>query len=415
MRPRTFLIRRGYLSLLAVQFLGAANDNVLKQVLTFMVATGLWAGALGDGGQAIVGACLAVPFILFSAFAGQFADRHAKSRVILIVKIAEIPIVLVAGIGLLLGDLRLAILGFLLLATQSAFFGPAKYGVVPELVSDGDLPRANGVLNMMTNIAVIAGSVVAGPISDAYFPGDGTPPIRWIPLAVMLVVAVCGVLGALVMPRLAAQTPDLPFDRRFMASYASGLRDMSRGPLLAVAVAWAMFSLLGSIALLALPEYQQILQVPFRMISLLLGIMGLAVGLGSVLCGLFSGHRIRPVFVIPGGVGMAITFALLAIVPPTFTSVGVLIFLTGISAGFYIVPLQSLLQALSPDEERGRFLGMANGLSFAFILAASAIFYTCRQFLGMSATDVFLVCSALIIVTTGYAAWRIVPRVGRPG
>ncbi|MDD4786848.1 MAG: hypothetical protein PHO07_06705, partial [Pirellulales bacterium] len=104
------LFSRGFLSLLGTQFLGAANDNVLKQVLVFMVATGIWSGSLaegglGEGGQSLPALCLTIPFILFSGMAGQLADRFSKRLVMVAVKIAEVPIALLALVGLLAQNL----------------------------------------------------------------------------------------------------------------------------------------------------------------------------------------------------------------------------------------------------------------------------------------------------------------------
>src|SRR5210317_1688589 len=93
------LFSRGFLSLVATQFFGAMNDNVLKGVLTFMVIDGAWAGKLGAGGQGIVGICFTIPFIILSGYAGQMADRHSKRTVTRWVKIVEIPIAILAGIG----------------------------------------------------------------------------------------------------------------------------------------------------------------------------------------------------------------------------------------------------------------------------------------------------------------------------
>ncbi len=169
------ILKRGFLSLVATQFFGAMNDNVLKGVLTFMVIDGAWAGQLGTGGQGIVGICFTIPFILLSGYAGQLADRHSKRTVTMWVKIVEIPIALIAAIGFFTGNLWITLLALVALTCQSSFFGPAKYGMIPELVDDSDLSRANGTINMMTNVAVIVGTLVAGVVSDLYSPQQVRP------------------------------------------------------------------------------------------------------------------------------------------------------------------------------------------------------------------------------------------------
>ena len=188
------ILKRGFVSLIATQFFGAANDNILKGVLIFMLANGIWKGQLGAGGQGWASALFTIPFILLSGYAGRFADRNSKSWVTVWVKIIEIPIAVVGLIGFWVQNLWITLGALVALACQSAFFGPAKYGMIPELVETRDLSRANGFINMMTNIAVILGSLVAGQIAEAYYV-RGAPlseRMLWLPGVVMIVVAIRG-------------------------------------------------------------------------------------------------------------------------------------------------------------------------------------------------------------------------------
>lgn len=392
---------RGFVSLLFVQAMGAANDNILKQFLTFMVATGVWSQTLGagEGGQSAVALCLSVPFIMFSGFAGQFSDRFSKPRVIFWVKLAEVPIALLALIGALLVNFWITLFALVLLAIQSTFFGPAKLGVIPELVNDDELSRANGLMNMLTNIAIIAGSVAAGPLSDLYFPGADATPVLWAPGLALVMVSLVGLAGTWFMPPLPPANPELPIRRDFFSNYIQTFKD-ANAALLTVMFSWSGFYLVGMLALLILPEYQEILNISFQDTALLVAAMGVAIGVGSVTVGFLSGHRIRPVFIPCGAVGMAVCFALLGLLTPSFWSVASLIFCAGFFAGFYIIPLQSLLQYLSPDDERGRFFGTANALSFCFITVASILFWLLVNPLQMPANRVHLVCAGLAAVGT---------------
>ena len=158
--------KRGLSALLVAQFMGAANDNILKTLLSFAVVRGMWGGELGEGGQGLVALCLFVPFILFSGWAGPLADRLSKRTVAIWMKVVELPLALTAGVGFITNNLWLTITAMVLLATQSTFFSPAKYGMIPEIVREDRVSRANGILNMTTNIAVITGMLVAGIVSD---------------------------------------------------------------------------------------------------------------------------------------------------------------------------------------------------------------------------------------------------------
>ena len=438
-QPSERLWSRGYLALLVCQFMGAANDNILKQCLMFMVATGVWSGMLGDGGQVVPALCLTLPFIFLSGYGGQVADRFSKQRVILWVKIAEIPIALTALIGFWTENLWLALAALLLLSAQSSFFGPAKYGIIPELVADRHLSQANGFINMFTNLAVILGSLAAGPICDLYYPqSDAAPngvastetaaqatsaeqtqpiaaadsvaeagaalslpePMLTAPGLAMVLVAILGLVAAWGLPKLKAADPEMQWCLNPFATYVSALREMAKSPLLTVALAWSGFYMIGWMALLIVPEYEDILAINYTKTSYLVGTLGIAIAVGSVASGLLSGDRIRPWFIPFGAIGMTACFLLLGTLTPAYSSVAGLIFGTGVFAGFYIVPLQSLMQHLSPDDERGRFLGTANALSFCFTTAGSLVYWVARKPLQMPANRVHLICGALALMGT---------------
>ena len=405
--PSRPLFSRGFFSLLATQFLGAANDNILKQVLIFMVSTGgLWNNPLGrqglgtQGGQALIGLCLTIPFIFLSGLAGQVADRFSKRTVMLLVKVAELPICLIAAAGFYFQEMWLAIGAMVAMGAQSAFYGPAKFGVIPELVPDRHLSRANGLMNMFTNIAVILGSVAAGPISDTYWnkpteSGHGEVGIAWIPGIALLCVAIFGLCTSTIMPRLIPAQPKLRFRANPFATYWQSLREMSEGPLLTVALAWATFYMVSMIALMIVSEYKDMLGISYQQNAYILGVLGIAVAIGSVICGVASGDHIEPRFIPFGAGGMTFFLFLLGTVLPEYYSVCVLVAGVGFSAGFYIVPLQALLQHLSPNDERGRFLATANALSFVFVSLGSIVFWIASSQLGMAPNRIYLIAAGI--------------------
>ncbi len=411
------LVKRGFLSLVVTQFFGAANDNLLKGVLAFAVALGgIWQNALGEGGQAYVSLCLTVPFILFSGIAGQIADMRSKRSVTVAVKIAEVFIAAIALIGFLNGNLWVTLGCMLLLAIQSTFFGPAKYGMIPELVPAHDLSRANGVINMMTNIAVIAGTLLAGPLYEAYYPQSNptfatatNPPaqILWAPGTALIVIALLGLTASLFIPRLQPRSPKLKFDFNPFGTYIASIRDMAKTQLLLVALAWSFFYMVGMMALLILPDYKTLLNVNAIEASYLLGVLGVSIGLGSVAAGLLSGHHIEPRLIPVGAVGMTVGFLLLGWLPLNYWLVAGLLFGSGFFAGFYIIPLQSLLQFLSPIDERGRFLGTANALSFVASTIGTLIFLMSRRTFNLDANRIFLFCASLSVVGTGLMIWKM--------
>lgn len=400
---------RGFIGLMLTQFFGAMNDNVLKGVLSFAVAAGgIWTGRLGDGGQAYVGLLLSVPFILFSGYAGQLADRTSKRTMTVWVRLVEIVIAMMAFAGLWMHNLEISLLAMLMLGTHSAFFGPAKYGMIPELVADEQLSQANGTINMLTNIAVIAGTLASGVIYVHFHPKvPQVMPLPWLPGVVMLVIAVCGFVSCALLPKLRAMDPNLKFNWNPFSLYWQALKEMAESHLLLVALAWSLFYLIAAMALLILPDYPMLLNITEEKAAILMGILGLAIGVGCVLAGLISGKHIKPKLIPVGAVGMTVMFFLLGMMPLQFGIVAGMLFGAGVFAGFYIVPLQALLQHLSPDDERGRFLGTANAMSFVAITVGSLIFKGVKEAFHLPSNQVFLLCGALAIVGSGTILWKM--------
>ena len=417
------LVKRGFLSLIFTQFFGAANDNMLKGVLTFMVIDGVWSGRLRAGGQGLVALCFTIPFIVLSGYAGQFADRNSKRYVSVLVKVVEIPIAATALLGFWFGNLWITLAALVALSCQSAFFGPAKYGMIPELVDDRDLSRANGTINMMTNIAVILGTLLAGEVADRYDPlpasdGVSAPAVLWLPGALMLALAAAGLFAVLFLVRLEPGDKNLKYNPNPFATYISAIREMSKSPLLMVMLAWGYFYLLAGLALLIIPEYTIVLKIDRAEASVLLGVLGAAIGLGSVTAGLISGHRIEPRLIPIGALGITVFFVLLGTVEPAlpalapklrvaFSSVSGFIFGAGFFAGFYIIPLQAMLQKLSPDSERGRFLGTANAISFSFLAIGSLLFWIIKPLFIDNPQRIFLVSAALMLVGAAFFLVRL--------
>lgn len=408
---------RGFTALVFTQFFGATNDNILKGVLIYMVIDGSWTGQLGAGGQGVVSLCLTLPFLLLSGFGGQVAGRHNKRNFSVLMKLAEIPIALLALIGFWAGSLPLTLAALVALSSQSAIFGPAKYGMIPELVSTAQLSRANGLINMMTNVAVIVGTLAAGQISDAYSPlpsaGISAEPSLWLPGVVILIVAVAGVASVVFLTPL----PSGDRSRNPFSAYVWSIRRMAESPLLLITLASGYFYFLAGLALLILPEYTIVLkayEVSRAEVSVLLGVLGIAIGLGSAVAGFVSGQRIRPRLIPFGAIGITAFFILLGTVPATlpdlppmwrilFCSHSAFILGAGFSAGFYIIPLQALLQQLAPSAVRGRFLGTANAIAFAFLSASAMLYPVLRPAFSESELvqrpeRIFLVCAGLMAV-----------------
>ena len=176
--PNLGLWNKGFTSLLFTQFFEAASDNIIKGVISFAVAFGApWEKVFGDGGNGIVGLAFTLPFILLSAFGGRLADRRSKSQITVILKAVSFAVAALAAMSFARGDAWMALAALIAFSVVSAFFGPVKYGMIAELVDPQQLARANGIINMATNVAVILGMLVAGIVAAHWKSSfvDGVP------------------------------------------------------------------------------------------------------------------------------------------------------------------------------------------------------------------------------------------------
>lgn len=402
---------RGFNALLVTQFLGAVNDNLLKQIFILQVAVGgVWADQLGDGGQGLVTTLFAFPFLVLSGWSGQFADKHSKQKVSQWVKIAEIPIVGLAALALGLGQFALGMAALLLLGLHSTVFGPAKYGMIPELFPRELLGRANGVINMFTNIAIIAGIVIGANLS-ANYPGN-TIQIG----GVMLAVAVCGLIASRFLKPLEPTDPNLHYARQPLGPYWDALRIMVRDrALILLCLGGGFFYLVAVIAVDSIPDFRGAgyLDIGDEKVGYLTATLAIGIGIGSTAAGYLMRDGVRSLWlVLAGAAGM--TGVLLCtglgdfkaagqatgFGDPAYDRMAVLLAVLGAFGGCYIVPFQALVQACAPESQHGRILGTYNAMTFVFIAAAGGIYYLLRNGFALSVQGAHLVLAVLLTVFT---------------
>jgi acyl-[acyl-carrier-protein]-phospholipid O-acyltransferase/long-chain-fatty-acid--[acyl-carrier-protein] ligase len=188
--PRGLLRSRRFLPLFITQFLGAMNDNLFKNALVILLI--FQAGSAGPVLVAAAGAIFILPFAIFSAMAGQLADAHDKAALIRLTKLGEVVLMLLAAIGLWRDDLAL-LLGVLGgLGVQAAFFGPLKYGILPQHLAAGELLRGNALIEAATFIAILAGTIAGGSLI--------APPHGTLIASLALLLALAGLAAAWRIP-----------------------------------------------------------------------------------------------------------------------------------------------------------------------------------------------------------------------
>ncbi len=405
--------QKGFAFLNVTQFFGAANDNVLKQVLIFgLSAGGLWAGALGEGAQAYASLALAIPFVVLSGFAGQFSDRYSKRSVCVVFKWVEVLVAAIAMLGLFWQNVWVVMLAMVLLSIQSTFFTPAKFGILPEITDEGNLSRANGTINMFTYVAIILGSAVGGIIYDAYNPDleqfPNANPMLWLPGLVLLLVAAGGAWAALGIPKVQPSNPDLKIRATFIRTYLDTWNSIKGTALASAIVSWSLFYLIvGGVAILILPDYKELLKISATKASLLMAVLGVAIGVGDFVAGRISGHGVRTSLIPIGAIPVTVMFFMLAFLPLEFYTVAIGLSATGFLAGFVMVPLQTMTQYLSPDDELGKVLGLWNCLSFVGIIVGNLMFLGLKQF-DIPSHRVFILCGILsgVFVLLHFVRWK---------
>ena len=406
--------KRGFNFLNITQFFNAFNDNLLKQMLIFGTAAGgLWASQIGQGGQAIASLCLAVPFVLLSGFAGQFSDRYSKRTVMVMAKTSEVVIGIVALAGFLLVNLWLIITAMILISIQSTFFSPAKYGVLPEIIEDKLLSRANGTINMFTYIAAILGGAAGGPLYDMYAPDAVKHPelvaVLWLPGVLIVLIGILGMITSHGIPRVPAQNPTMKIRPIFFKAYWETWRDIRGTALGTVVIAWSFFYMIVvGLAVLILPDYKELLQISATQTAGLMAILGISIGAGDYAAGRLSGHRIRPGMVPIGAIGTTLMMFVLGAIPHNYFLISAALSAAGFMAGFLMVPLQTMTQRLASEENRGQVLGLWNCSSFIGVILGNLIFLALKRLTGIASHHIFFICGGLglILIVLLYTGWQ---------
>ena len=390
---------RGFWALIVTQFQGAFSDNVVKNfvILIAIFGTSMTAVEKNHFGESI-GALFSLPFILFSMAGGFLADRFSKRSVMLGVKIFEMLIMSLVFAGLWTLNKNLLLASVFLMGTHSAFFGPSKYGSLPELLPEKRLSWGNGILELGTFMAIILGTVAAAVLSQQ-LRGE-----QWISGLILIALAVFGFVSCLQITKIPAANPQKKFNPNFPAEVCRQLRAM-RGdrPLWLAVIGNTYFNFIGALLLLNLFFYgADVLHVSETKIGLLNVALALGIGLGSVAAGYLSGGKIEYGLVPLGAFGLSIFSAMLALPGLSVTEAVTLLALLGFFGGFFIVPVAALLQHKPARENKGQVQATANLLSFVGVFLASGAHWLLAQQFQLSPRHIFLVGGVMTLAGAIY-------------
>ena len=395
---------RGFWALIVTQFQGAFSDNVVKNLVILLAIFGTTMTAVEKNhfGESI-GALFSLPFILFSMAGGFLADRFSKRSVMLGVKVFELLIMSLVFAGLWTMNKNLLLASVFLMGTHSAFFGPSKYGSLPELLPEKKLSWGNGILELGTFMAIILGTVAAAILSER-LRGQ-----QWVSGLILIGLAAIGFFSCRQITKIPAANPQKKFNANFPGEVWRQLRAM-RGdrPLWLAVIGNTYFSFVGALLLLNLFFYgADVLHVDETKIGLLNVALALGIGLGSVAAGYLSGGKIEYGLVPLGAFGLSVFSALLAWPGAGLYLSLALLALLGFAGGFFIVPVAALLQHRPAGENKGEVQATANLLSFVGVFLASGAHWLLAQQLQLSPRHIFLIGGVLTFAGAIYVLFLL--------
>jgi 1-acyl-sn-glycerol-3-phosphate acyltransferase len=416
MSNRNMISSRRFLPFFLTQALGAFNDNVFKNslmlLLAFTAANALpWSTDLTMN---LAAGLFILPFLLFSATAGALADSMCKTRLIRLLKVTEIVLMLGAALAFYFQQ-YLLLLGLLfLMGSQSAFFGPAKYAILPQLLSDKELLSGNAWVEMGTFVAILLGTIVGGLVA-----GNAYAPL-WVG-ALVVFFAILGYLSSRAIPEVGQVQQAEPFTfapvkqtlQTIKISYAN------RTLYLAImAISWFWF--LGASYLTQFPNFTKtMLAGDNTVVTALLVAFSIGVGLGSMLCERLSGNQVELGLVPLGSIGLTVFgcslyFSTPDSAPAQLQAIGAFLqtsygwwilfdlTLIGVSGGLFIVPLYALLQQRAQPSQRARMIAANNIFNALFMVVSAIAGIVFLAVLGLTIPQYFLILAIMNAVVAIY-------------
>ncbi len=390
---------RSFWCLFVTQFQGAFSDNIFKFLAIFMVSD-LVTKTIRDQYISVVLAVFSLPFILFSMAGGFLADRFSKRSVVIGTKMAEVLIMGLGTYALVTRNLPFLVVVLFFMSAQSAFFGPSKYGLLPELLAENRLSWGNGFLGLGTFLAIISGGVVAGLLYEHL--GD-----RQVWSGVLLVMLACvGLTTSLGIVRLPPADPHRKFRINFLGDLWVNLRSIGADRVLTLAIMgsvyfWFLGALFGEPTIFIYST--DVLRLSETQVAMLRACLAIGIALGSGAAGFLSGRKIETGLVPLGAFGLAGCAALLAVPDLTTIQVAVLLALLGFSGGFYIVPINALIQHRPDPRHKGSVIATNAWLTSLSIFLASGVFWVLRTALKLEPGTIFLLGAFATLAGTLYA------------
>ena len=405
---------RNFMPLFMTQFLGAFNDNFFKSAMVILITYRL-AESAGQDARILVTVAAGIfilPFFLFSATAGQLADKYERSRLVQIIKIAEIVIMSGAALGFYLGSIALLMIVLFLMGAQSTFFGPLKYSILPQHLQEDELIAGNALIETGTFLSILTGTIFGGLFVL------GTGGIHIVSILVIGIAAL-GWWASLYIPTTRPVDPRLKIRYNLVRETVRIVTDVmpQRDIFLSIlGISW--FWLIGATFLSQFPTYaKEVIGADEQVATLFLAVFSVGIGAGSLACNSLLKGEVSGRYVPWAAVGMSVAsvllyFASVREVPlPGTPEIGIAAFLGSLQnlavllcllsisffGGLYIVPLYAIIQSRSEESRMARVIACTNIMDSLFMVL-SAVGTTALLAMGVSIPRIFLIMAILTVI-----------------
>lgn len=418
--PRPLIFRRQFFPMFSAMALAAFNDNYYKNALIILITYRLAAdsGAHAAFLISIASACFILPFFLFSAWAGNLADKISKSRLVRILKAVELVLYLIAGAALLSNHVWFMLTALFLLGTLSSFFGPVKYAILPELLKREQILGATGIVEGGTYVSILLGTLLGAVLVTQ--PGG-----EWVVAGSMAVIGVIGVIAAWMVPTTAPAQPQLKLSLNIFTGIWLMLKVAGKNAtILAAIFGISWFWSIGATYVTQLPVFAKtVVGANEQVVSMYMGLFTVGIAIGSLICPALvkriPGRIVSPLALL--GVmltGLDLCLTGYGMPAPSdelirlrdyfgaFAHLRILLdlMLMAFCGGLFIVPLYALLQTDSNEGERARIIASNNVVNALFIASASVLAAVLYKF-KLDVRDVLLVF-ALLNAPIIWILWR---------
>ena len=416
----SLLTQKRFLPYFITQFLGAFNDNIFKNVLLLFVAFAS-VDTLPISSNLFINLAAGLfilPFFLFSALAGVLADKYEKSWFIRKVKLLEVVIMSLGAIGFIYESYGILLLLLFLMGTQSAFFGPVKYALLPQQLKTKELVSGNALVETGTFLAILIGTLGAGIIASE-------ESAKLVAAICIVSFAVLGYVSSCFIPVAPSNAPDLKVKwqpiKLTKATLAIAKKDRPTFQAL-MSISWFWF--LGATYLTQFPNFTKLhLNGTESSVAFLLALFSVGIAIGSLACDKLSNHRIEIGIVPMGSLGISIFGMLMATsIPESLPEFGsfqqfvthselwplfAYLLLLGISGGIFIVPLYSLMQLRAKPDERAQVIAGLNIYNSLFMVGSAVMGIVCLSLLELSIPQLFVLLAMLNTFVMLYLFYQV--------